>query len=103
MEINDIKSLCNDRNIEVTSHFLNRCYERGITYSDIKYVILTGTIIEHYEDDYPYPSCLICGKTINNRILHVVVGIGDNKLWLITAYQPSLDKWYEDRKTRRSE
>ena len=103
MNINDIKKLCNDKDIEVTSHILSRCYQRNISYTDIKHAIFNGTIIEQYENDYPYPSCLVLGKTTTNKILHVVVGIGNNKLWLITAYEPSLDKWNKDMKTRRSE
>jgi len=103
MSIEDVRCLCNDESIEMTSHVFLRCNQRKIKYSDIKYIIWNGDIIEEYENDYPYPSCLICGRTFNNRVLHVVVGIGDNKLWLITAYEPTLDKWREDMKTRRSE
>ena len=98
-----IKSLCEDATIEVTQHILLRCQQRKISYAEIKEVIKSGEIIEEYPDDYPYPSCLVLGKTTTNKILHVVVGIGNNKLWLITAYEPSLDKWNKDMKTRRSE
>ena len=103
MNINEIRDLCNDKDIEVTSHFLTRCYQRNITYSDVKYAITNGEIIEQYENDYPYPSCLIFGVTKAQRVLHVVVGIGDNKLWLITAYEPASDKWNIDMKTRKGE
>ena len=44
-----------------------------------------GEIIEEYPNDFPYPSCLILGKTTDNRIIHVVVGMNDTKLYLITA------------------
>ena len=101
MDINMIKSLCQDATIEVTQHILMRCQQRKISYAEIKEVIKNGEIIEEYPDDYPHPSCLIFGMTINGRKIHVVVGIGENKLWLITAYEPDPLQWDETLKNRK--
>jgi hypothetical protein len=59
---------------------------------------MTGEIIEEYPDDYPYPSCLILGA---NTPLHVVCGISELELHIITAYVPDSAKWNDDLKTRR--
>ena len=64
-------------------------------------VINNGEIIEQYPDDYPFPSCLILVITINDEYVHVVVSMDDGKIYLITAYKPSLDKWESDLKTRK--
>ena len=101
VNISDIKNLCSDENIEVTQHILTRFQQRRISYAEIKEAILTGEIIEDYPNDYPYPSCLILGKTKSERILHIVVGIGDSKLWLITAYIPDPAQWSEDFRKRK--
>lgn len=69
--------------------FPDEIQQRGISYGEIKEVIKNGEIIEEYPDDYPYPSCLILGMTVNGRKIHVVAGIGEMKLWLITAYEPA--------------
>ena len=100
MNINIIKNLCTDETIEVTQHILLRFQQRHISYSEIKQAILSGEIIEDYPDDYPYPSCLILGKTNDNRILHVVVGLSESKLWLITAYIPDPTQWSDDFRNR---
>ena len=34
--------------------------------------------------------------------IHIVAGIGDDMLWLITAYRPGPDQWNDDLKTRRA-
>ncbi len=102
MEIQDILNLCTDDTIEITIHALIRCHNRGIEYSDIVSAIQRGEIIEDYPDDYPYPSCLIMGRTDKKGMLHIVAGIGENKLWIITAYFPSMDKWEPDFKTRKA-
>jgi hypothetical protein len=36
--------------------------------------------IEPYPEDYPHPSCLILGASIDKLLVHVVVGYTDCKL-----------------------
>ena len=64
-------------------------------------MICNGEIIEEYPDDYPYPSCLILGMTIKGRRIHVIVGIGEDRLWLITAYEPNPEQWDVEFKIRK--
>lgn len=101
MNIDQIRLLCSDATIEVTQHILMRCQQRNITYEEVKEVIENGEIIEEYSDDYPYPSCLILGMTIKGRKIHVVVGLGEKKLWLITAYEPDPSQWDKELKKRK--
>lgn len=98
-----IKELATERkNINLTLHSLDRFRERGIHISDIQNVLLYGEIIEQYPDDYPFPSCLELGLSIENKPLHVCCGVGDNKIWIITAYYPDNSKWESDNKTRKA-
>ena len=60
-----------------------------------------GEIIEQYPNDYPYPSCLICGKNISGEIIHIVLSDEGNSSRIITAYFPDADKWSKDFKNRR--
>ena len=103
MDIICIRERCRDELIEVTGHILLRCQQRNISYGEIKEVILNGEIIEIYPDDYPYPSCLILGYTIGKKVIHVVVGVGETKLWLITAYVPDPERWSEDFRVRKED
>ncbi|MCL1806365.1 MAG: DUF4258 domain-containing protein [Oscillospiraceae bacterium] len=47
----------------VTKHARIRLAERGITVNDLQNAIRTGEIIKQYEDDTPFPSCLVLGRT----------------------------------------
>ena len=58
-------------------------------------------IIEDYPDDFPHPSCLIFGFTINDKIIHVVAGSDVKYIYIITAYFPNTIKFEKDLKTRR--
>ncbi len=74
--------------------------KRSISYNDIISCIMNGIIIEEYPDDYPFPSALILEIKDNNP-LHVVAGMSDEYLWVITAYRPDKEKWENDYKKRK--
>ena len=67
----------------------------------LKKCVLEGEIIEDYPDDYPHPSCLIFGYTINDKIIHVVAGSDGKYIYIITASFPNTIKFEQDLKTRR--
>lgn len=99
----ELYRLCSDDTIFLTQHFILRMKERRIRYGDLVAVVQNGDIIEQYPEDYPYPSCLVAGLTLQKKILHVVCGVGEGILSIITAYYPSPDKFEEDGRTRREE
>ncbi len=101
LNISELRKLCILKNIEITLHAAKRLEQRGISINDVISCILHGEIIEQYPTDYPYPSCLVLGVSVNNSFMHVVVGSNLETLWIITAYYPSPDTWEPDLKTRK--
>jgi len=101
MEIEKFKKFCVEGKILWTTHGLARLQERDISVADVKNCIMNGEIIEEYPTDFPHPSALIFGKNLREKILHVVCGIDENFLYLITAYEPTTEKFLEDLRTRR--
>lgn len=97
----ELRKLCIPKNIRITLHAAKRLEQRRIFLKDVIACIMNGEIIEQYPDDYPYPSCLILGMSIEDKYLHVVIGNHESDLFLITAYFPSFDKWESDFKTRK--
>ncbi|MPZ75442.1 MAG: DUF4258 domain-containing protein [Deltaproteobacteria bacterium] len=63
-----------------------------------------GEIIEEYADDRPYPSCLILGRTHAKRPLHIVCAplSTEQRLIIITIYQPDPARWEADFKGRKA-
>ncbi len=96
LQIEDLRDRLNDETIVLTEHLLTRMRQRDIRFTEIKRAIEIGEIIEQYPTDYPFPSCLIHGKNI-----HVVCSIGEDRLYIITAYRPSCIQWEEDGRTRK--
>lgn len=101
LKIDNIKQMVKDEKIRWTNHVIARLFQRNISQEDIKNALLNGEIIEEYENDYPYPSCLIFGINLKNEILHIVCGLNEIELWVITAYYPDNINWEKDFKTRK--
>ncbi len=101
LQIEELRKLCTNDNIIMTAHVIKRCKERNIDSESIINVIMHGEIIKQYEDDKPFPSCLLLGMSINDRYMHVVVASDHVNLHIITAYYPNIDEWEPDFKTRK--
>ena len=75
--------------------------ERKISADDVEEAIGAGAIIEDYPDDPRGPSCLILGRS-GGRPLHIVCGrLEEQRILIITAYEPDPDEWEPDWRTRR--
>ena len=102
MNFDKLKELCRLSRIKWSKHALERMQERNIRRDDVKNCIMHGEIIENYPDDFPHPSCLIYGYTINDRsVIHVVVSCNGENVGIITAYFPDSDEFENDLKTRK--
>jgi hypothetical protein len=103
LTIENLRTLAQSGQIFLTAHSQARLYERSILLADIRQAIQSGKIIEYRPDDYRCPSCLVLGVNLAGRWLHVVCGIHEGALWILTAYWPDLDHWnatYTERKKK---
>ena len=101
LSIDKIIKMCKNKSLRWTHHIFTRLVQRGISIADIEYVLLNGVIIEQYPDDYPYPSALVFGVSKTAKPMHVVCGLSEKELWLITSYYPDIEDWEPDFKTRK--
>ena len=101
-DINKIKEIAQLDKIVFKKHALARMLERSILSDDVKEVLLDFIPIEDYYDDKPFPSLLILGYT-KDRPLHAVVSfdIESEVIFVITIYEPSVELWDNNFKTRR--
>lgn len=101
LKVDTIKEFVRTGKIRWTNHCIVRLFQRNISQEDIENALLNGEIIEEYENDYPYPSCLVYGINLNSQVLHVVCGFDGKELWIVTAYYPDDIEWEKDLKTRK--
>ena len=76
--------------------------ERGISRSEVFEALLSGEEIENYPDDTPFPSALFLGWKGRDP-LHVVVALDsmNQEAYIITTYQPDLEHFEANFKTRK--
>ena len=84
--------------IEYRVHADQRMFKRRIEEKVVTQLLVKGTIIEEYQDDFPFPSVLVNGVSDYSKHLHAVVGIdaASCRLYLITLYEPDPEKWSKD-------
>ena len=105
-QVIDIKTLQNhfaNDLVFITQHAVERCRQRKIKMKDIKEVLMNGTIIEQYPQDFPFPSCLIFGYSMEKVPIHIVMSEEGNASRIITAYIPTLERWEPDYKKRKGQ
>lgn len=102
MNIAGLRVALQEERIEWRKHMLQRLAERAIRQQEALEVLRTGELIEDYPEDEPYPSALFLAF-LAGRPLHVVAALDENdrRVYMITAYQPSLEFFEPDFKTRR--
>ena len=103
IDINDLRKKNIPSCYAVTQHGKNRLVERNIMLRDIIHCVDTGEIIRQYEDDKPFPSCLVLGKDCEDQPIHIVVSHDNDFIYLITAYRPDKEVWTDDFKRKREE
>lgn len=88
--------------IEWRKHVLQKLAERGLAQDAVVEVLLTGERIRDYTEDRPFPSALFLGY-VSDRPLHAVAAFesASRRVFIITAYEPSLDVFEADYRTKR--
>jgi len=102
LDINAVHKAVKMDCIEWSRHGLERMVERDISRFQTKQAILEGVVIEEYADDYPCPSALFLGWS-EERPIHVVVALNKAKsvVSIITVYEPTLERFEPDFRTRK--
>ena len=97
-----LKQAIRDKRVRFRAHSAQMLIMRNIAREDIYSTILNGEIIEDYSCDKPFPSALFLGW-ISHRPIHVVASYdpSDEKIFIITAYEPGLEHFEPGFKIRR--
>lgn len=101
MDILKLRNYYSSDAVLITRHAAERSRQRGIIARDIKCAVMNGEIIESYPDDFPFPSCLILGRTPDNVPIHVCMSDEGTSGRIITAYFPSPEKWRAGFRARK--
>jgi hypothetical protein len=99
MDIALIRDKIREGDYHWRQHAIERSIERDIAEEEVVEAILTGMIIEEYPEDKYGPSCLIFGRTVRGRPIHVQCSLPPD-VWIITVYEPNPNEWVDFRKRK---
>lgn len=99
----EIREAVRHGRVEWQRHALERMVQRQIARAEALSVLLNGERIEDYPEDQPLPSALFLGWH-GERPLHVVAAFDADRetVAVVTVYEPSLEHFEADFRTRRS-
>ena len=97
MDINFVREKVRKQEYDLSSHAHRERQEEQIAIAEIEHVLIGGDIIEEYLKDERGKSCLIVAK-VNNKPIHVVCGMRNNRLLIVTVYSPKLPTWLSYKK-----
>ena len=100
--LEEIRQKITDGKFEFSKHAVDQMFLRRITVQEIREAFLTSELVEDYPEDKYGPSCLLFGRTLRNRALHVQCSHPSRPMIkIVTAYEPAPELWV-DFKTRKS-
>jgi len=99
--IKQIREAFGENRYEYSQHAVDQSILRHITGNEIVEAIESGKIIEDYPEDKYGPSCLIFGRTVRGKPLHIQCSYPSRpKIKIVTLYEPGSEEWI-DYKVRR--
>jgi hypothetical protein len=101
--IEEIRQKIADEQFEFSKHAVDQSILRQIQVREVREAVSNGQVIEDYPTDKYSPSCLICGVTQAQRVIHVQCSYPSRPLLkIITLYEPDPQRWNRNFTQRRS-
>ncbi len=85
-------------------HAITEAVNDSLTRQEVEAALTAAEIIEDYPvKRRPLPDCLVLTFLPDERPLHAVVAIDQEKerIFIVTVYLPSKEKWHDDWRTRK--
>src|SRR3990172_9414420 len=95
MDIYPIQDAARQNRLFFTDHAVRQMAKRKISDGEVREVILNGVIIEEYPEDKYSSSCLIYGRTLQQRPLHIQCS-APPRVRIVTVYVPDPDEWIDN-------
>ncbi len=90
--------------IRWSSHAITELVNDQLTRTDIEQALLDCELIEDYPHlNRPLPDCLVLAWLSTGKPVHVVAAMDEknDRVFVVTVYSPSRERWKDDWKTRR--
>ena len=100
--LDEVRAALNSRQYRISGHAVDEMLADALGERDILSAMLAGEVIEDYPKSFPFPACLVLGRTPDGIAVHAVWAF-DRTSWyavLVTVYRPDPARWTADFRTR---
>jgi hypothetical protein len=100
--LDEVRAALNSRQYRISGHAVDEMLADTLGERDILSATLAGEVIEDYPKAFPFPACLVLGRTPDEIAVHAVWAF-DRTSWyavLVTVYRPDPARWTADFCTR---
>ena len=100
--LDEVRAALNSRQYRLSGHAVDEMLADALGERDILSATLAGEVIEDYPNAFPFPACLVLGRTPDGPAVHAV-GAFDRTSWyavLVTVCRPDPARWTADFRTR---
>ncbi|MDP2720366.1 MAG: DUF4258 domain-containing protein [bacterium] len=101
MDLDYIRNKVSSGEYDLSEHAHTERQAEHIAIKEIEETIFTGEIIESYPKD-PRGKSVLIGAKLKSGSLHVVCGSRNDRILLVTVYEPKLPKWSNYKTRSRS-
>jgi uncharacterized protein DUF4258 len=100
--LDDICTSLKSRLYRISGHAADEMLADGIDEPQLVHATSAGEIIEDYPEAFPFPACLVLGRTPEGSPIHAVWAFDSATCYaiLVTVYRPEPARWTADLKTR---
>ena len=91
--LNLFKQAVQEQQILLSLHAVEEALRENITRPEIEAALLGAQFLEDYPDWWLGPSCLVYGRTLTGRDLHMVASYSGLPVTIITVCEPRPPKW----------
>ena len=92
--IEELRQRFSVNRFEFSQHALDASMVRGISVEEIRQAVAEGGLIEEYPEDKYGPSCLLLGRILAGRPIHIHCSHPSrDPVKIITVYEPDPISW----------
>jgi hypothetical protein len=101
MTFKDIQNFIRKKDYLFSEHDDEERTKDQLIVQEIEQAILAGKIIEERLNDPRGESRLVAGRSKNDKLIHIVIGVKFDKPVIVTVYTPSQTVWIRGRIRKR--
>lgn len=100
--LDDIRACFQSARYRISGHAADEILDDALSESVVLQATTSGVVIEDYPTAFPFPACLVLGRTADGKPIHAVWAFDSEACYavLITVYLPDPARWSADLRTR---